>query len=238
MTDEWYYVVGGETVGPVGAEEIVARITKAANATHLVWAPGMPAWVDARTLPRFSQKPARAPANNPKPREGLSQRARHEAIAFLGVAGYLLVWFTAVLFYKSAVLRSVGIAFAPFGIAVVKALILAKFILVLEAVKFGERRDGGEMLIVQVVKKALLFTIALFAMSIAEELVVGHFHGRGVKEVLGETGGGTLPQAIATAVLMFLVLLPYLAFRRIALETGELPELLFSRRSVARRRQE
>jgi hypothetical protein len=68
-------------------------------------------------------------------------------------------------------------------------------------------------------------------LSIVEEVVVGHFHGRGVREVLGEIVGGTMPQAIATGVLMFLVLLPYLAFRRLALTFGELPELLFTRRS-------
>jgi hypothetical protein len=51
-----------------------------------------------------------------------------------------------------------------------------------------------------------------------------------VREVLGEIGGGTIPQAIATGVLMFLVLLPYLAFRRLALTFGDSQS--FSSRAV------
>ena len=37
---------------------------------------------------------------------------------------------------------------------------------------------------------------------------------------------------------MFLVLLPYLAFRLLAFTFGELPELLFTRRSPEKRREE
>jgi len=161
----------------------------------------------------------------------LAQRARHEVIAYLAISGYLLVWFSAVMFYKATILGSIGIEFAPFGLAAVKALILGKFILVMEDLKIGEGKESGGILAVEILKKALLFTLLLFVLSIVEEVVVGHFHGRGVREVLGEIGGGTMPQAIATGVLMFLVLLPYLAFRRLAFTFGELPELLFTRRS-------
>jgi hypothetical protein len=42
------------------------------------------------------------------------------------------------MFYKATILGSVGIQFAPFGLAAVKALILGKFILVMEDLKIGE----------------------------------------------------------------------------------------------------
>jgi hypothetical protein len=160
--------------------------------------------------------------------QSLAQRARHELIAYLAISAYLFVWFAALMFYKATILRSVGVEFAPFGLAIVKALILGKFILVLEALKIGDRQQGGA-LIVLILKKALLFTLLLFVLTVIEEVVVGYFHGREARQALSEMGGGTLPQAFATGVLMFLVLVPYLGFRRIAQAHGDLPEFLFTR---------
>lgn len=110
----------------------------------------------------------------------------------------------------------------------VKALVLGKFMLILEAFKFGGKHQRSSLLIVDILKKALLFTLVLFALSILEEMIVGYFHGRRVEEVLKEIGGGSALQALAGAILMFLALLPYLAFRRLALVFGDLPELLFA----------
>ncbi len=229
MVDQWYYADGGETFGPVDAGEIAERMKQR---PLLVWSPGMQEWTDARGVPQFAPKKPSAAGKAPVNGQSLARRARHELISYLGVSGYLMIWFCAVLFYKATILRSVGVEFAPFGIAVAKALILGKFMLLLEASKLGEREGGGEMLIVSIAKKAALFTIALFLMTVVEEVLVGFFHGRGPRDSLSGFGGGTVAQATATAALMFLVLLPYLAFRRLALEIGELPELLFSRRSV------
>ena len=229
MAADWFYAEDGKGVGPISTEEVIGRIRKAKDEPHLVWAAGMSEWTEARRVPQFSAE--FEAGESPRPHLAtLAQRARHELIAYLAISGYLFVWFSALMFYKATILRSVGVEFAPFGLAAVKALILGKFILMLEALKLGERKGSGGVLAVEILKKALLFTILLFVLTIIEEVVVGHFHGRPAKEVLGEIAGGTIPQALATGVLMFLVLLPYLAFRRLASAFGELPELLFTRR--------
>lgn len=241
MAAEWYYEEEEKVLGPVSAEEIVGRIRRAQGQPHPVWTQGMSEWMDARGLPEFSpefQRVERTPAERAEieaqrsaegEHETLVQRARHELIAYGAISAYLLIWFSAVMFYKATILRSVGMEFAPFGLAAVKALILGKFILVLEALKIGERGKSSGILAVQILWRALLFTLLLIVLSIAEEVIVGYLHGRAAREVLAEMGGGTVQQAFAMAVLMFLVLLPYLAFRRLATTYGELPELLFAR---------
>jgi hypothetical protein len=103
---------------------------------------------------------------------------------------------------------------------------------VLEDLRIGERRQGSGILFIEIAKKALLFTLLLIVLSILEEVILGYFHGEEAKEVLRGMGGGTIPQAFASGVLMFLVLLPYLAFRRLASTLGGLPELLFTRRPL------
>jgi hypothetical protein len=253
--DEWYYAENGESVGPVAAEVVARAVADAGDQAVLVWSPGMPDWVDGRDLPQFAAKDAagaapaalfgagtrivaekRAVAEPTTDSRGktLIKRARHELLAYVGITAYLLVWFCALMFYKSTVLKGAGVDLAPFGVAaLVKSLILAKFILLLEAVQLGSRRGKGAILIVQIALRALIFTVALAIMTVIEEIVVGYFHGHGAKESLSGLITATSPsQVLATAILMFLVLVPYLAFRRIALEVGELPELLFTRRGI------
>jgi hypothetical protein len=259
MADEWFYVENGESLGPVSTDELGRKLAGARGEPQLVWAPGMAEWVDARTLPQFAPRPASAAerrpvseasrpamavgsvavagaaagANGPDAGTGkaksLLHKARHEFVSYIAVSSYLMVWFVALMFYKATILRSVGVEFAPFGFAIVKALILGKFMLVLEALKLGERRTSGNAMIVQIIIKALLFTFALIVMSMIEEVIVGHFHGRDARDVLKEMAGGSLAQVFASAILMFLVLLPYMAFRRVALTIGDLPDLLFTK---------
>lgn len=223
MDVRWHYLEAGRTVGPVSATDISRRMDAMRDQPVYVWAEGMTEWSDARALPEFSAAPASAK------HETLAARARHEFVNYLSVSAYLFVWFSALLFYKSTILGSVGIAFAPFGFAAVKALILGKFMLVLEAVRIGDQRGGNRPMIAGIVWKALIFTVLLFLLSVIEELVMGYVHGREMKEALHEIGGGTLPQAGATAILLFLVLVPYLAFQRLARTYGDLHHVLLSR---------
>lgn len=253
MANEWYYAKNGESFGPLSGEEMLERIGQSGDEALYVWREGMAEWTLAQETPEFSARlrakwppatllPAaqRAVAKGRQTitEQKLAQRARHELIAYLSVSAYLMVWFSAVLFYKSTVLRSLGINFAPFALAAVKALILGKFILVLEAFKIGEKGQRNDLLIVDILKKALLFTLALFALTIIEEVVVGYIHGRKAAEVLSDFGGNRALQSLAEAILVFLVLLPYLAFRRLALVFGDLPELLFTHRSLVKREAE
>ncbi|MBL1255270.1 DUF4339 domain-containing protein [Methylocystis sp. Sn-Cys] len=231
MADIWYYAEGGETFGPVGAREIAARLGKGKRPL-LVWAPGMPEWTDARGLPQFAATAQGAGQGGGKAPASRAWRSHPELISYLAISGYLLVWFCAVLIYRATVLRGGGIEFAAFGVAVAKALILGKLMLTLNS---AQRDAIGETLLAWTAKKALYFALALFLLSVAEGLIVGYLHARGAKAPLGEIAGGAIAQAAATAVLMFLALLPYLAFRRLAREFGELPELLFSRREFGRR---
>src|ERR1700758_2467660 len=108
MAAEWYYADDGSVIGPVSAQEIVDRIRKAQHQPLFVWTAGMSEWTDARALQQFSagfqteaaERPGRAGGNarqSASKHPSLKQRARHELIAYLGVSGYLLVWFSAVL---------------------------------------------------------------------------------------------------------------------------------------------
>jgi hypothetical protein len=151
----------------------------------------------------------------------LAQRARRELVEYLVISAYLFVCFGSLLFYKSAILRNEGIEFTAFGLALVKALILGKFILLLQAVKVGETGDRPGILLVDILKTSFLFLVFLVILNAIEEIGLGLFHGHAVRDVLGEMAGGTLPEAIAVCVLLLLVLIPYFSFRGLASHLGD-----------------
>ena len=70
---------------------------------------------------------------------------------------------------KTAVLHTRGIEFAPWEIAIVKALLLAKFMLLGRALKIGER-DNTRPLIWPTLRRALAFLVLLVALTTIEEL--------------------------------------------------------------------
>ncbi len=153
------------------------------------------------------------------------------SIEYLVVSSYLFVCFGALIFYKASILHGEGIEFTVFGLAIVKALILGKFLLLLEALKIGEDKKHARSALANILTKSLLFSLLLFAMTVVEELIVGHFHGRASREILREIAGGTWQQAVAVAILLFLILIPFFGYQEIAarLGKGKLSKLLTER---------
>jgi hypothetical protein len=117
-----------------------------------------------------------------------------------------------VILMKTAALHTQGVEFTPWGIAIVKAVVLAKFMLLGEAVKIGGRTTTGA-LIWPTLRKAFGLLVLLIIMTIIEEAVVGLFHGKSIAASLGEMFGPRLEETLAGYLIMLLVLLPYCAFR-------------------------
>jgi hypothetical protein len=56
----------------------------------------------------------------------------------------------------------------------------------------------------------------LIVLTVLEELIVGYFHHRAFADSVAEIGSGTLHQAIATSIILLLILIPFFAFRSMA----------------------
>jgi hypothetical protein len=153
-----------------------------------------------------------------KPR--ITHRIAHELKQYVAVSLYLYVCFGAILLYRAAVLHAQGIDYLPYGVAAIKALILGKFMLVGHALRMGEHRTGTP-LIYPILHKSLLFLALLVVLDLLEEVIAGAMHERSVVESLADFGGGTWLQIGATCLLMFLILVPYFAYREVANSLGE-----------------
>jgi hypothetical protein len=95
---------------------------------------------------------------------------------------------------------------------------MAKFIMLGRMTGMGDRYKD-KPLIYPVLHQSLLFLVLLIALSLAEEAIKGWFHGQSVVDVLRDLGGWL--QITATALLLWLVLVPYLGCIRLAETLGE-----------------
>ena len=150
----------------------------------------------------------------------LRQRATHDVKELVLISLYLYITLGAVILVKTAVLHTEGIEFTPWGIAIVKAVVLAKFMLLGEAMKIGERNTTSP-LIWPTLQKAFALLALLIIMTIIEEAVVGLFHHRSIAASLSDLFGPRLEETLAGYLIMLLVLLPYSAFRVLGEALGE-----------------
>lgn len=163
-----------------------------------------------------------------QPQNNLTRRIVHELRQYVAISLYLFICFAAILFYKASALAAEGIHFAPFGFAAIKALIMAKFMLIGITMHAGERFEY-KPLIYPVLHKSFVFLVILAALTVVEETISGIIHGRTLIQSVSDIAGGTWMQIVATCVLMWLILLPYFAFRQIgeALGRGRLYRMFF-----------
>jgi hypothetical protein len=148
------------------------------------------------------------------------QKAVREFKEMAALALYLYICLGAVMFLKAAVLRDAGVDSVVWGIAAVKALLLAKFMLLGRALKLGKRfRD--KPLIWPTLYHALMFLILLLVLTTIEEIVVGSLRHRPLVESLAHVVGHTVFEGIAVCLILFLILVPYSAFVCLADVFGE-----------------
>ena len=163
-------------------------------------------------------------------RLSLAQRATEEAKRYLAFAAYLIVVFgTLILFSVNIYARmDQEVQHYPnyhfYALGLVNALVLAKIMLLAEAVKMGTRSVGRRLqdgpLVYAILYRSLLFTVVLLAAHLLEEVLVGAWHGMVMSEVLPEIAGG--PRGLASfAWVMFVALIPYFAYREVDRVLGE-----------------
>ena len=149
----------------------------------------------------------------------LKQRAREELQNYAIVSGYLFVCFAVLLLFESTIPGSDNAGAFSLATAVIKALVLGKFILIGEAVGVGGASRGNH-LVSDVVRKSLQFLALLIVLTAAEELIVGKVHGQDFSATLAEFSRHSLLQMLAKCLLMLLILLPLIATRELSKKLG------------------
>jgi hypothetical protein len=117
-------------------------------------------------------------------------------------------------------LQAQGVAYTHLGLAIIKAALCAKFMLVGRVFHIGERYKNLP-LIVPTLHKSFVFLLLLAVLTLIEEIVVGAIHGRTVLDSISAIAGGTFHQFVAIILIIFLILMPYFAFRSLGQIVGD-----------------
>ncbi|MFV8819440.1 hypothetical protein [Haliea sp. E17] len=139
--------------------------------------------------------------------KSVSSRLKEELYRFAIISAYLFVCFFVVMLYGVSQQGSAGIEEISVGLALVKALVMGKFILIGEALSIGRRGDAHPIAW-RIAWKSLAMLLLLIVFKILEEIIVGWFHDRSVAQVYEEFSQLSAIQMIAPTLMMLLVLVP------------------------------
>jgi hypothetical protein len=163
----------------------------------------------------------------------LKRKAIEEGKRLFFITAYLWALLTVFELHRTAVLRAQHVPFTyRVGFALINALVLAKVILIAEALHAGERIAGRSM-VVTVVLKSALFAIILVCSNVIEEVAVGLFHGKTLAQSMPDFAGGGLEGELLVGIMMFVVLIPFFGFTELRQAIGkeQFEALIFRRKT-------
>jgi hypothetical protein len=153
-------------------------------------------------------------------RHDLKEKAYRELKEFLVIAVYLWLIIGLLMLYKSAILAEHHISFAYHGLAVINALALAKVMLVAKDLHLGEHYDDAPLIYPTLFKSAL-FTLVLVCFKILEDAAIGLYHGKSFGRSITDIAGGTWQGILTLALLLFVVLIPFVGFGELQRRIGK-----------------
>jgi hypothetical protein len=158
-------------------------------------------------------------SDNVPQKAGLRERLIHEMEQYVLIAAFLFFFFGSFTTYRRLVLAEYQVGFVEYGWALIKALVLAKVILIGELLHLGERfRDRP--LIVATFWKTLIFGLLIAAFAILERVVGALVHHTSIAEELHLTRQEGY-ELLARTNLEVVALIPLFAFRELARVMGE-----------------
>jgi hypothetical protein len=144
-------------------------------------------------------------------------KAAHEGTEFLVLFLYLAFFFCALAAYNMLLLRQYQIEYWTFSFALINALVVAKVILIGDALHVG-RRYEERSLFVSTIAKALLFGLLVFAFHVVEELIKRLVNGA---DIASASGDMRIDQLLARSLIIFCTFIPLFGFRELRRLLGE-----------------
>jgi hypothetical protein len=166
-------------------------------------------------------------------REGLKHRAFLEFKEGLIITFYLWAVFGLLVVHKSMILAEHHIDYVYHGVALINALALAKVMLLARKIDLSSKMKDAPLIYPTLFKSAF-FTVVLAGFKILEDEAIGLYRRQSFRQSNSEIGGGTWQGVLILALLVFVMLIPFVGFgelRRVVGE-GKLEQLFFQKPSL------
>jgi len=136
-------------------------------------------------------------------------RVAEEAKKALQLTLYFWLWFSALGLLTHEILRQHGLPLGTWGLAIVKAAICAKFVLIGQAI-YPMRHTHGKDLWGIVLPRSFVYLLVVLSLSVLEAGLESAWHGHGFLEGMSHFANGDPVYAFAIAWVYWLILVPYL----------------------------
>ena len=158
------------------------------------------------------------------------QKLRDELINYWSVVLYMAVVFGVFFNYQRLILAHYQIRYTEYGISVIKALVLAKIVLVAETFRLG-RRFEDRPLVVPTLYKTVLFTLCVALFGVAEGLFRGLIRGLSLAGTVDEIMLQFNYEWLSRALIVFFAFIPLFMVRELGrvLGKGTIGRLFFRR---------
>jgi hypothetical protein len=156
-----------------------------------------------------------------KKQTGWKAKLTHELTRYWFNFLYLAFFLGAFTWYRRLVLAEYHIHYLHYGIALIEALVLAKVILLVDAMHVGQRRGEGKPLIIPVFYKAVVFTFWVGVFGILEHMIEGVFRGDGLMGGFREFVDVGKDELLARCLVTFFAFIPFFAFEELGKILGE-----------------
>ena len=164
---------------------------------------------------------------------GWKRKVLYEMIEYWLSVLYMAVFFSVFTNYRRLILAHYQIIYEEYGISVIKALVLAKVVLVAKGLRLG-RGFEDQPLIIPTLYKGFLFTVCVALFGVVESMIRSFIHGIGPMGAVDELMSRFNYEWLAGALVVFFAFIPFFAVGELSQVLGEgtIRKLFFQSRSA------
>ena len=147
---------------------------------------------------------------------------------------YLTILFAVFTSYRRLILANYDISYSNWGISLIKALVLAKVIMVGSLFHFGRSLEN-KPLIFLTLYKSVMFTLWVALFALVESAIRGFLHGKGLAGASDHLLSEGTHEFFAKCLVVFVAFIPFFAFKELGrvLGKGKIWGLFFRKGPVA-----
>jgi len=148
------------------------------------------------------------------------RRLFFEMTAYWINVAYLTILFSVFTSYRRLILANYDITYSNWGISFIKALVLAKVIMVGSFLHFGRRLENKPLIFLTLFR-SVLFTLWVALFALVESAIRGFLHGKGLAGALDHLLSEGTHEFFAKCLVVFVAFIPFFAFKELGRVFGK-----------------
>jgi len=163
---------------------------------------------------------------------GIKKKIEEEAKQALTLTVYFSIWFCALTFLAATTLNKHPIPLSMFGIAIIKAGLCAKFMLIAQAIfPINVQKSNG--IIKSLFLESILYLLVVLGLNYIEAGIEGLIHGKNFLDSMTSFGQKNPLHILSMSLVYWLIVWPYLVMigMKLALGNNVILTILFGKKN-------